>query len=331
MANYEEFKKTMEERILSFLPEKYQSGEILISPVNRENYQTDMLSVITSSNTYSPSLDLRKLFRLYENSGNMNLVLQEAASDFKITDSKITDSEFPRSPRLLLKDAKSRIVFQLVNTEKNEEFLKTVPHRNFLDLSVIYKCLVAENGHEICSFIVTKSMTELFDSEEVLFTLAMENTKKLLPFRYGLLTDEPLEHMPELTREIPESTLKDNMLLVTSSLHFNGATVMLYPDVLDKIAEKTGSDLYILPSSVHEILCRATYAEVTVAGLKEMVMLVNADSSAISPEEFLSDNIYRYSRAKKQITIAAEDGLMTNADRLQKQILGKSAEMEVME
>lgn len=300
MASYEEFKKTMKEKISNFLPEEYQSGDVRISPVNKVNYQTDMLYVITSSKTYSLSLDLKKLFHVYENCGDMNLVLQKAASDI----SSFTP-EFSDYQELSLKDLKSRIVFQLVNTQKNEDLLKTVPHRNFLDLSVIYRCLGSVNDNDICSFIVKNHMTGQFGSEQELYSLAMENTKKLLPFRYSYIV-YGMEYVPEFTCEIPDLT-DCMMLIVSNRLQINGAAVMLYQDVLDKIAEKEGSDLYILPSSIHEILCLSTENTVSAAGLKKSVMEVNADSTSISPIEVLSDNVYRYSRAKKRVTIVTDD------------------------
>ena len=37
---------------------------------------------------------------------------------------------------------KDRIVFKLINTEKNREFLKTVPHTDILDLSVVFYALL---------------------------------------------------------------------------------------------------------------------------------------------------------------------------------------------
>ena len=38
--------------------------------------------------------------------------------------------------------ANEKIVFQLINTEQNKTFLEQVPHREFQDLSIVYKVKV---------------------------------------------------------------------------------------------------------------------------------------------------------------------------------------------
>ena len=42
-----------------------------------------------------------------------------------------------------LNSAKDKIVFQLINTEQNKSFLEKVPHREFQDLSIIYRWVVS--------------------------------------------------------------------------------------------------------------------------------------------------------------------------------------------
>lgn len=51
---------------------------------------------------------------------------------------------------------KHKIVYKLVNTEKNSELLKDVPHKEFLDLSIIFKCLISDSelGKHQCLYIM---------------------------------------------------------------------------------------------------------------------------------------------------------------------------------
>lgn len=61
--------------------------------------------------------------------------------------------------RSIIENAEERIVFQLINTEKNKELLKTVPHRNFLDLSIIF--VVSVNVSEANSYGSSEFLTVL--------------------------------------------------------------------------------------------------------------------------------------------------------------------------
>ena len=73
---------------------------------------------------------------------------------------------------------------------------------------------------------------------------------------------------------------------------------MLYTDDIAKLAEKKESDVYILPSSVHELLLMP-YENVDADQLCQMVCEIN--HSQVADNEILPDNIYQYSRKDKKI------------------------------
>ena len=89
-------------------------------------------------------------------------------------------------------------------------------------------------------------------------------------------------------------------LINTNSRRLYGAAVMDYPEYFESLSEKTGGDLYILPSSIHEVIA-VPEKFMEPDALREMVMEVNA--SELDREEFLSDNVYRYSRKTGEIMI----------------------------
>ena len=39
---------------------------------------------------------------------------------------------------------KDSVVYKLINTEKNKELLEDIPHIEFLDLSIVFQCMVAQ-------------------------------------------------------------------------------------------------------------------------------------------------------------------------------------------
>ena len=51
-----------------------------------------------------------------------------------------------------------------------------------------------------------------------------------------------------------ESRAGMEMLIVTNREKLYGATIMLFPDILKPVSELLQQDLYIIPSSIHEIL-----------------------------------------------------------------------------
>ena len=95
--------------------------------------------------------------------------------------------------------------------------------------------------------------------------------------------------MPEEIAEmmIGEIPPEQTLWVISNSKGINGAVNMLYENELHDLAENLGSDLYILPSSVHEVL--AVSSEMgSPEELAEMVVQVNME--AVDLDERLSNH-----------------------------------------
>ena len=211
----------------------------------------------------------------------------------------------------LYKDADENVVFQLINTEQNRSFLEQVPHREFQDLSIIYKLVVNADAESIQSIKVTNSLAErLGMNEEQLFKYAAENTRRILPPRIRNMNDVMKEMflsdgMPEeiaemMIREVPP---EQTLWIISNNRGIDGAVSMLYENELHELAENLESDLYILPSSVHEVLAVST--ELTdPEELAQMVAEVNMQKVAL--EERLSNQVYHYDKDLRKLTLATD-------------------------
>ena len=68
------------------------------------------------------------------------------------------------------------------NTEQNREFLKDKPHREFQDLSVIYRWIVGTREDGVASVVINDGMVkDLGMTAEELFQAAVQNTKAMFP------------------------------------------------------------------------------------------------------------------------------------------------------
>lgn len=223
---------------------------------------------------------------------------------------------------LRYEDCRQRIFCRLVNYEKNKENLKKVPYIRKWDLAITFHCLVHENEQGMQSFCVTECMREQWNVPmESLYAQARENTYKLFPPRIETLEDvldqlcfpkqeersleknlrkfsywEILEYwedsLPERQMEMP--------FVITNLSKLNGATAILYPGVLEMISKKCDSDLYLLPSSIHEFLALPANS-LEPEALEKMVKQVNR--TEVATEEVLSDTVYFYDRKKKKVSI----------------------------
>ena len=176
---------------------------------------------------------------------------------------------------------KYNIIMTVINTERNPQLLAQVPHKNKEDLSLIYKVLLKKNDRGIETITVSNEHLKLWDiTVEELHELAEKNSKRLLPSCINKM---------------------ESMYVITNLQYDNGASTIFYDDALERISEMIGTDLYIMPSSIHEVIAVSTYMGIPEV-LSEMVRGVN--SSMVSVEEQLSNNVYYYSAEKKNLTLA---------------------------
>lgn len=203
--------------------------------------------------------------------------------------------------------AKERIVFKLVNYEKNREALEGIPHKKYLDLAVVFGYLVDGSG-DVCQAMALLKNEHLDywgvhagEIEE----LAYENTPRLLGHSVARMSDVlagccgeavKAEIIREETARMPE------LLILTNRSKFNGAGCILYPGVLAGLAEKMGCDFIILPSSVHEVIL-IPVKEDKISDRKQLCrMICEVNEMCVSDMDILSDHPYLYERETGQIT-----------------------------
>lgn len=217
----------------------------------------------------------------------------------------------PEVPAIGFAEAKDNIVFQLVNTEQNREMLAEVPHREFQDLSIIYRWVVKVDAEGIQSTVVKNGLAEQFGvNEEQLFKLAAENTRRIFPPCIKSMNEVLLEMFEKdgMPREIAEMMLgempADRMMYVISNDRgINGAISMLYEDKLHSLAMELENDLYILPSSVHEVIAVSVDMGEPYE-LAQMVSEINMDQVAL--EERLSNQVYHYDKDLRKVSLATD-------------------------
>ena len=176
MMDYEIFKDVVKEKFLSYMPEKYQGMEVRADSVEKVNRRMDGLSVWKAGRekTLFPTIYINDMYENYLKSGDLQAVLQDAA--------EAMDRAAMQGLQNLSLDmaaAKDNIIFQLVNTMQNKDMLENLPHRDFQDLSIIYRWVVEVGDKGIASTVITRNMAEALGMEE-------EQLFMLLPIFFAL-------------------------------------------------------------------------------------------------------------------------------------------------
>lgn len=83
----------------------------------------------------------------------------------------------------------------------------------------------------------------------------------------------------------------------------NGAVSMLYEDKLHELSERLDSDLYIMPSSIHETIAISA----TSMDPEELAMMVQeVNMNEVSLGERLSNQVYHYDKDLRTLRLATD-------------------------
>lgn len=309
MMNYELFKEVVAEKFMSYMAPEFQNYSLDIHAVTKVNQTLDAMNIIPKGDSewkVSPTLYINQMYKHYEDCGDLQEVLQKAAESMvqglkHVPDQKSVDFE----------NARNNIVMVLVNTEQNKDLLANVPHRPFQDLSIIYRWLVDQSQDGISSTIINDSLAERIGmTEEALYQLAVENTKLIFPPTVKSMNEVirdmfAKDGMPENMADMMLGEMPDDraMYVISNDSGINGAVSMLYENELHRLAERLGTDLYIMPSSIHETIAVSTNMG-DPNSLAQMVSEINMDQ--VSLEERLSNQVYYYDKDLRKLSMATD-------------------------
>lgn len=285
----------------------YGDGIVTIQQVLRNNnLKADAVFVRYKDRIISPVIYLNEYFKEYRKGKTVEEITKEVLEILHGVEGKFDWDldvffEFDRG--------RDHVVYRLINYERNTELLQTVPYRRFMNLAIIYCLIIRDSsGEGIGSILISQEHCRIWKTgEEELYRLAVVNTPKLLPARFTgmshlmeLLLKKDYEGEVPLTSILKqEPEWNSRMYLLTNTVHYFGASAILYPELLQEIFEKIKTDFYVIPCSVHELLIIPGQQICLETQLQEMIREVN--TVLVEDKEYLSDSLYFYLGSERKL------------------------------
>lgn len=328
-----EFLDTVKKTVKEVFGEGYN---VEINHVIKNNsIELDGLIILKDRERITPNIYMNCYYEKYLAGGTIPDITKEIIQIYR-DKKKEGDQNFLKI-RFELEEMKNCIIYRLVNYDRNRKLLMEVPHIPFLDLAVTFHCLVKNNDKGIGTIRITnKHIKNWGITTEDLKEIARVNTPLMFPpvirsmneviqeiFHSGSSYDAffssdkqkmiPSDKVPEECKnlseenffpekpECPDYKRISTMYVISNETGINGASCLLYPQVIKKLAKELNADLYILPSSIHEIIVVKANIAMNKKSFREMVFDVN--HTQVSDEDVLSDNVYYYSRERDAITV----------------------------
>lgn len=191
---------------------------------------------------------------------------------------------------------REKLRVRLVNKENNQTYYKRGPYKiHPMGAEILFLELEKNESGSMC-VQVTDAMAELWRVPKAeLFKTALENTQNSDKVKFQSMNEAMNEIVSGDAGE--EFDVREDfdapMHVLSNESNLYGATVALYPDVLRHICKQLGSDYYILPSSIHElIIMRKKDCDMSEKELRSMVRDINRQ--IVTPEKILANEVYEY-------------------------------------
>lgn len=273
-------------------------------------------------NTISPTIYLEDMYERYHGKLSFGNIIQMIIN---IYDTYKISSEVNMDFFLKYDLVKNRIVYKIINFEKNEQLLKEIPYIPFLDMAIVFQYHMENENFGRGTILIHDSHIKKWGITKLeLYEDAKRNTPKILPgiirnmeelviqmMRSNL--DEEEYNIGDLGTQIFEDASShssdDYMYVLSNREGQNGASCILYPGILKEFAQSLNSNLFILPSSVHEVILVKESICDDWEELQNMVQEVNQKELAM--EDILSDQVYYYSSQTDRIIKCSKESMST--------------------
>lgn len=302
-----EFLNRIKNEILDYLPEPYQDAEVFLMKVRKNNdVMLDALAIRNKGERVIPQIYLKEWYEMYQNGMEMEEILKEIAQVYLSRTPKEADSVSD-----LLMDyhkAKDFLGLKLVNKESNQKMLKGMICRDMenTDLTAVVCLRYQMEKESYASIHISEDMLSEWGIDgDTLYQEALQNTIRKNPVVINNMLDIILYNEKEMIEAYqPDDFYMQpyEQYVLTNKEKINGATVLLYPDVLEQLAKNADSSFYILPSSIHEVILLLDNHDINAEELQNMVISVNREE--VAAEEVLSNEVYRYDKKEHTLSMA---------------------------
>lgn len=302
---YEQFLHAVRESLETRLGSDYL---ITLRQIPKNNgVVLDSVCISRDRELAAPTICLNPYYEEYEEGMAFDDIIEEIEELYRANTGPSAEKYLQYSHFHLAKD---RIAYKLVNAAANKKLLEDLPHIPFCDLALIFYLFLDSDDTGQMTALIHKAHQVMWkvDTRE-LYNLARANTSRLFPavmknieevlkeMAAESLGDQYQEDFIDLCGDDPEPGLP--LYVLSNTVGINGACSILYDGVLKNFAEQLGKDLYILPSSVHEVILVPDNGTLSPRELHVMVSSIN--QSEVPLEDRLSDQIYLYTRSDNQI------------------------------
>lgn len=305
LLSFMEFTDCVKEHIGDRMEDSGRQCEIYVRKITKNNgVVLTALQILEDGDNCTPSIYLEPYYQKYQDEVPLEQLVMEMMQFYRFHKDEMNVPVDDLSSFASMKD---KIIMRLVNYERNQEILQDCPHIRWHDLAVTFRWLAHSDEVGIATALISNREMDMWEtSVEELHELAAWNMPRIFPCSIQSMREVLLEHMEcegmdDNQMLEPDAQPGIKMYVITNEQRINGATSILYPGMLEHFAKQQNANLYLLPSSIHEMILIPEEPGMQVSELKNMV--INANMTVVEDGEILSNHVYLYCREKNAVAM----------------------------
>ena len=264
--NWEGFKEAFSNALMRFKPDEMN---ITFRPVTKANRGTlhGVILAMPEADT-APTFYMEDIYKGFLD----GLSVEGLARELLAFAAKKKSLEPIGFNFLNYKEAKAHLALAAIGADGNREYLNAMVHETIEDIALIPIIFTEGQDGTGCVKVPSSILEKWGVTAETVLEDAKENAPRVLPPKAAWLSPQ--------------------MLVVSVKQLVYGAAVAFYPGFLSRLRERLGTDFYILPSSVNEVIVIPDGFGPSAEELGEIVRTVNREE--VSADEILTDSVYHF-------------------------------------
>lgn len=277
---FTEFQDYVQSNIRNYLPQAYNNSQILLQNVTKKGDMvlTGLCVELPNTNT-RPTIYLNQYYDEYAEHGDIDRAMKTIASQVVYCEGmSIAQQNFDFNLISDFNKVKNIIMPRLMNADNNQSYLQDKPHKYIEDMAVTY---YIELNQQMTIPVNNDILKSYNISINTLHDTAINNLVKDVVC-FSIAPGAP-------------------MLILSRHDGIDGAALMLSTKILNKIATDLNDNLYIIPSSVDEVML---IHESIVHDKNDISNSIPQVNKMLNTAMKLSNNLYIYNKQTDKVDVA---------------------------
>lgn len=304
MMNYEMFVEELKNRISAAINVPIENMEF-VKDGNKYAPTGDRLLIKLAKHEDAWEMcgvHVKELFEELSKGTSFNSIVNSSVEDIK----QIQEQSLYKETKKIwdYETAKDSLFIRLLNYDDNSKGLSNAIYKRIGDIAQVLYMKVSECDGNIMSTKIFKSVVEKWKedgltlSEGNILEEALRNTERMYPpriYRWDQMLFNPEYEGEEFMSPGTEEAISQDLIgnCLTTAKKTNGAVAIFYPGVAERFADVLDSDLYLVFTSVHEVMVHKADA---VDAVDLSIILQDTLEEATPKEDFLTRKIYKYEK-----------------------------------